>query len=199
MSTVRGGIAREHPRALAAVLTVVGYAVVVGTLYAETGIYPEISESTVDLLSHAIAIVNTATVGSLIAGVYFIRTDQIKKHRAAMITAFVLILVFLVMYLLKTGGGGRKEIVAGAPLRSVYLGMLGIHIFLSVLAVPFVLYAITLGLTRTPAELKRTAHARVGRIAVTAWLVSLALGIFAYLMLTFYYGPEQIEFVRGMA
>jgi putative membrane protein len=199
MSTVRGGIAREHPRALAAVLTVVGYAVVVGTLYAETGIYPEISESTVDLLSHAIAIVNTATVGSLIAGVYFIRTDQIKKHRAAMITAFVLILVFLVMYLLKTGGGGRKEIVAGAPLRSVYLGMLGIHIFLSVLAVPFVLYAITLGLTRTPAELKRTAHARVGRIAVTAWLVSLVLGIVAYLMLTFYYGPEQIEFVRGMA
>ena len=199
MSTVRGGIAREHPRALAAVLTVVGYAVVVGTLYAETGIYPEISESTVDLLSHAIAIVNTATVGSLIAGIYFIRTDQIKKHRAAMITAFVLILVFLVMYLLKTGGGGRKEIVAGAPLRSVYLGMLGIHIFLSVLAVPFVLYAITLGLTRTPAELKRTAHARVGRIAVTAWLVSLVLGIVAYLMLTFYYGPEQIEFVRGMA
>ena len=43
MSTVRGGIAREHPQALAAVLTVVGYAVVVGTLYAETGIYPEIS------------------------------------------------------------------------------------------------------------------------------------------------------------
>ena len=199
MSTVREGIAREHPRALAAALTVVGYAVVVGTLYAETGIYPEISESTVDLLSHAIAIVNTATVGSLVAGVYFIRTDQIKKHRAAMITAFVLILVFLVMYLLKTGGGGRKEIVAGAPLRSVYLGMLGIHIFLSVLAVPFVLYAITLGLTRTPAELKRTAHAWVGRIAVTAWLVSLVLGIVAYLMLTFYYGPEQIEFVRGMA
>ena len=199
MSTVRGGIAREHPRALAAVLTVVGYVVVIGTLYAETGIYPEISESTVDLLSHAIAVVNTATVVSLVAGVYFIRTDQIEKHRDAMITAFLLILVFLVMYLLKTGGGGRKEIVAGAPLRSVYLGMLGIHIVLSVLAVPFVLYAITLGLTRTPAELKETAHAWVGRIAVTAWLVSLVLGIVAYLMLTFYYGPEQIEFVRGMA
>ena len=199
MSTVRGNLARDHPRALAAILTVVGYVVVVGTLYADTGLYPEISEATVDLLAHAIAIVNTATVVSLIAGIYFIRTDRIKKHRAAMITAFVLILVFLVMYLLKTGGGGRKEIIAGAPLRGVYLGMLGIHIFLSVVAVPFVLYAITLGLTRTPTELKATAHARVGRIAVTAWLVSLVLGIIAYLMLTFYYGPEQVEFVRGMA
>jgi putative membrane protein len=150
-------------------------------------------------LSHAIAVVNATTVVSLVAGIYFIRADQIKKHRAAMVTAFVLILLFLVMYLLKTGGGGRKEIVAGAPLRSVYLGMLGIHIVLSVVAVPFVLYAITLGLTRTPAELKRTAHARVGRIAVSAWITSLVLGIVAYLMLTFYYGPEQIEFVRGMA
>ena len=199
MSTVRGGVARDHPRALAAALTVVGYVVVVGTLYTDTGIYPEISKATVDLLSHTIAVVNTATILTLIAGVYFIRTDRIEKHRAAMIAAFLLILLFLVLYLLKTGGGGRKEIIAGAPLRGVYLGMLGVHIVLSVLSVPFVLYAITLGLTRTPAELRETAHARVGRIAVTAWLVSLVLGVVAYLMLTFYYGPEQIEFVRGMA
>ncbi len=199
MSIARGGIAREHPRALAAVLTIVGYVVVVGTLYGDTGIYPKISESTVDLLAHAIAVVNAATIGCLLSGIYWIRTRRIEKHRATMIAAFALILLFLVLYLLKTGGGGRKEIVAGAPFRSVYLGTLGIHIFLSIVAVPFVLYAITLGLTRTPAELKQTAHARVGRIAVTAWLVSLALGIVAYLMLTFYYGPEQIEFVRGMA
>jgi putative membrane protein len=199
MSTASGGIPREHPRALAAALTVVGYVVVLGTLYTDTGIYPEISEATVELLSHAIAVVNAATIVSLVAGVYFIRTGRIEKHRAAMITAFALILLFLVLYLLKTGGGGRKEVLAGAPLRGIYLGSLGVHIVLSVLSVPFVLYAITLGLTRTPAELKRTAHARVGRIAVTAWLVSLVLGIVAYLMLTFYYGPEQIEFVRGMA
>jgi putative membrane protein len=200
MSTVRGPqFARNHPRAIAALLTVVGYVVVVGTLYADLGIYPEISESTVDLLAHAISVVNAATIGCLVAGVYWIKRGEIEKHRAAMISAFGLILLFLVMYLLKTGGGGRKEIVAGAPLRSLYLGSLGVHIVLSVLAVPFVLYAITLGLTHTPAELRQTAHATVGRIAVTAWLVSLVLGLLAYGMLTFYYGPEQIEFVRGMA
>jgi putative membrane protein len=200
MSTVRGPkFARDHPRALAAVLTVVGYVVVVGTLYGDVGLYPEISASTVDLLSHAIAVVNATTILTLAAGIYWIRADEIQKHRAAMITGFALILLFLVMYLLKTGGGGRKEIVAGAPLRSLYLASLGIHIVLSVVAVPFVLYAITLGLTHTPAELRETAHARVGRIAVSAWLVSLVLGILAYLMLTFYYGPEQVEFVRGMA
>lgn len=190
---------REHPRAFAAVLTVVGYVVVIGTLYGDTGIYPEISESTVDLLAHAISVVNAATIVSLVLGVRWIKADEVDKHRVAMLTAFALILLFLVMYLLKTGGGGRKEIIDGAPLRSLYLASLGIHIFLSVVAVPFVLYALTLGLTHTPAELRETAHARVGRIAVSAWLVSLVLGLLAYGMLTFYYGPEQVEFVRGMA
>jgi putative membrane protein len=200
MSTVRGPqFARDHPRALAALLTVVGYVVVIGTLYADLGIYPEISESTVDLLAHAISVVNAATIVCLVLGIRWIKRGEIEKHRAAMVSAFGLILLFLVMYLLKTGGGGRKEIIAGAPLRSLYLGSLGVHIVLSVLAVPFVLYAITLGLTHTPAELRQTAHAKVGRVAVTAWLVSLVLGLLAYGMLTFYYGPEQIEFVRGMA
>jgi len=200
MSTVRGPqLARDHPRAITAVLTVVGYVVVIGTLYGDVGVYPRISESTVDALAAVIAVVNTATVGCLAAGWYWIRNDEVRKHRRAMTAAFTLILLFLVFYLLKTGGGGRKEIVAGAPLRSLYLGMLAVHIVLSVLAVPLVLYAITLGVTHTTAELRETNHARVGRVAVSVWMVSLVLGVVAYLMLAFFYGPEQIEFVRGMA
>ena len=200
MSTVRGpGFARDHPRALTAVLTVVGYVVVIGTLYGDLGLYPDISRSTVDLLAAAIAVVNSLTVCCLVAGWYWIRNDRVRRHRAAMMAAFTLILVFLVLYLLKTGGGGRKEIVEGAPLRSFYLGMLGVHILLSVLSVPLVLYQVTLGLTRTPAELRGTAHATVGRVAASAWLVSLVLGVVTYLMLAFFYGPEHIEYVTGVA
>ena len=44
MSTVRGpAVARDHPRAVTAVLTLVGYVVVIGTLYGDVGLYPEIS------------------------------------------------------------------------------------------------------------------------------------------------------------
>ena len=197
MSTARGpDFAREHPRALTAVLTVVGYAAVIGTLYVGLPIYPEIGESTVDLLSHAIAVINTLTIACLALGWYWIRNDEVEKHRAAMLAAFTLILVFLVLYLLKTGGGGRKDVLAGAPLRTAYLAMLAIHIVLSIAAVPLVLYAITLGVTHTPTELKQTAHAKVGRVAVASWLISLALGIVTYAMLTYFYGPEQVEFVR---
>lgn len=199
MSTVRGPrFAKEHPRALTAVLTIVGYVAVIGTLYADVGLYPELSVATVDDLAALITVINAATIACLVAGWYWIRSDDVRRHRLAMTAAFSLIMLFLVFYLLKTGGGGRKEIVAGAPLRSLYLGMLGIHVVLSVLAVPLVLYAITLGLTHTPAELRETAHARVGRLAVSTWLVSLVLGVVTYLMLAFFYGPAQVEFVRGM-
>lgn len=189
------GLAREHPRALTALLTAVGYALVVGTLYVGLPIYPRISEATVDLLSHAIALVNAVTVTLLATGWYAIRAGRVRRHRAAMIAAFGLIMLFLVLYLLKTGGGGRKDVVGGPGLlQAVYLGTLATHIVLSVVSVPVVVYALTLGLTHTPAELRReTPHRRVGQVAAGAWIVSLALGILAYVLLNH---ALEYEFVR---
>ena len=61
--------------------------------------------------------------------------------------------------------------------------MLAIHILLSAISVPVVVHAVVLGLSHTPSELRETAHARVGRIAVAAWGLSLFLGIVTYVML----------------
>lgn len=185
--------AKEHPRALTAVLTVVGYALVIGTLYVGLPIYPTISLGTVNLLSHAIAVINTTTVVLLLAGVKFVREGDLRRHRAAMLGAFGLILLFLVLYLLKTGGGGQKEIVAPGTAEAVYLWMLAIHIVLSVLAVPLVLYNVIVGVTHSNAEVGDTAHARVGRVAVVVWSVSLTLGVAAYVLLNHVY---DYEFVR---
>lgn len=190
--SVRSGL-RARPRAITAVLSVVGYALVGGALSGAIPLFPELSRGTVNLFSHIIAGINTLALTSLLVGVYFIKTEQVRKHRAAMLTAFTLILLFLVFYLWKTGGGFEKSIVAPELVTLVYLAMLGIHIFLSVVAVPVVLYAAILGLTHTPAELRETGHARVGRIAVTAWGVSLALGIITYLLLNHVYAWEVRE------
>ena len=198
------GWVRDHPRATTLVLAVVGYAAVVGVFAVPSvqALFPELNLGQVNILAHAIAIVNTLAVTSLAAGWYWIRNDEVKKHAHAMLTAFALILLFLGMYLPKVAGGGTKEFVLESaygwmplwePVYPAYLAMLAIHILLSILAMPLVVYAIVLGLTHTPEELRtQTPHRTVGRIAASTWILSLALGVVTYLLLNHAYTYEFV-------
>ena len=183
-------LGRDRPLSLTAGLSVIGYALVAGAFAGAIPLFPALADSTVNLFGHLIAVVNTAALLAILAGVWFIKHEEIRKHRAAMLTAFGLILVFLVLYLWKVGGGFEKSITTTGIPEIVYLLMLAVHIVLSVVAVPVVLYAVILGLTHTPAELRETPHAHIGRIAVTAWGISLFLGIVTYVMLNHVYGWE---------
>jgi putative membrane protein len=187
-------------RELTIVLSVVGYVLVLGTLYLGLPIYPKIGLETVNMLSDAIAVINTVATTCLVLGWYAIRQGDVDRHRQFMGAAFGLILVFLVLYLLKTGGGGTKEIALDPGVTYyAYLAMLAIHILLSIVSVPVVLYAILLGVTHTPRELRtETPHRRVGRIAASAWIVSLSLGVVTYLMLNHLYGFEFVEAVVAL-
>ncbi|CCQ32434.1 hypothetical protein HLRTI_003015 [Halorhabdus tiamatea SARL4B] len=181
-------VAREHTLGVTAVVSAVGYALVAGAFAGAIPLFPSLSRSTVNLFGHLIAIVNASALTAILVGIYFIKRDEVEKHRAAMLTAFALIAVFLVLYLWKVGGGFEKSITATGLPEIAYLLMLAVHIVLSVVAVPVVLYAVILGFTHSPAELRSTAHARVGRIAVAAWSISLFLGIVTYVMLNHVYG-----------
>ncbi|WP_049985805.1 DUF420 domain-containing protein [Halobellus rufus] len=188
--------AKRHPLAVTALLSVVGYAAVVGTFLGvvPANVFPELSLWEVNRLSDAIALVNAVNVLVIATGWRWIRRDEIRKHAAAMVTSFLLILVFLVLYLTKIGGGGTKEFVGPAFVYYPYLAMLAVHIVLSIVSVPVVLYALVLGATHTPAELRsETPHRRVGRIAAAAWLLSLALGVLTYLLLNHAFSWEYVE------
>ncbi|MFU8869737.1 DUF420 domain-containing protein [Natronococcus sp.] len=181
---------RERPIGVTVLLTIVGYALVIGTFVADIPIYPDLTNAQINVLTHAIAVINTVTTVLLVAGWYWIRAGEVDKHRLAMTGAFATIILFLVVYLIRVGGGGEKLFVGPSPEYELYLAMLAIHILLSIVAVPVVLYALILGLTHTPDELRETAHARVGRIAAGSWILSLVLGIVTYLMLNHIYGYE---------
>lgn len=181
--------AKDNPVVVTAILSVVGYVLVLGTFAGLLPIYPSISIETVNLLSDLIAVVNTVASISLVVGWLSIRRGKVDRHRLAMLASFVLILVFLALYLVKVGGGGgEKHIQTTGLVYYAYLAMLAIHILLSVVSVPVVLFAIVLGLTHTPAELTQTPHARVGKIAASAWIVSLVLGVVTYVLLNHVYG-----------
>ncbi|WP_253738069.1 DUF420 domain-containing protein [Halohasta salina] len=198
------GPVRAHPKAVTALLSVVGYAAVVGAFVVPSvqALFPRLSLAQVNLLADAIAVVNSTAVVLLSLGWYWIRNDEVKKHARAMIASFALILLFLSLYLPKVAGGGTKEFVlessyAWVPLWEwvypAYLLMLAIHILLSILSVPLVLYAIVLGVTHTPEELRtETPHRRVGRLAASAWILSLFLGVVTYLLLNHLYAWEFI-------
>lgn len=186
MAAVRSR-ARAHPGWVTSVVSLVGYALVAG-VFAGLVPIPSIGRTAVIWLSDAIAVVNSAALVALLAGWRFIRRGEVRKHRASMLAAFALILLFLVMYLVKVGGGFEKSLIAPEPVYQAYLAMLAVHLFLSVVAVPVVVHAVVLGLTRTPAELRDTRHATVGRVAVVAWAVSLALGLVIYVLLNHLYG-----------
>ncbi|WP_224447464.1 DUF420 domain-containing protein [Haloprofundus salilacus] len=190
-----GGVVKEHPAAITVVLSVVGYALVVGTFlgFVPSRVFPELTLQQVNRLADAIALVNTVNTGVLVAGWYWIRNDEVRKHATAMVTSFVLILLFLVLYLTKIGGGGTKEFVGPQLVYYAYLAMLAIHIVLSIVSVPVVLYALVLGLTHTPAELRtQTPHRRIGRIAAGSWILSLSLGVVTYLLLNHVYDWEFV-------
>ena len=190
------GPVKDHPVVVTAILSLVGYVLVLGTFGGVIDVFPEISDRTVIVLSDAIAVTNSAALLALLVGWWFIRRGAVRKHRAAMLTAFTLISLFLVMYLTKVGGGFEKAIVIeegqflaayAGPIRIAYLAMLAVHIVLSVLAVPLVIFPVVLGLTHSPTELRETAHARVGRLTVLSWSLSLFLGVVTYAMLNHVY------------
>lgn len=192
---------RTHPRVVTAVLSVVGYVVVISS-FLNVMPFPELSRDMVMLFSDAIAVINTMALIALLAGWRFIKRGQVRKHKWSMLTSFTLIMLFLVLYIWKQAGGFTKDFVVSQGqflseyatlITYAYWGMLAVHVLLSILAVPVVLYAVILGLTHSPEELPRTIHPRVGKIAVAAWSVSLALGIITYLMLNHVYGWDILQ------
>lgn len=140
------------------------------------------------VLPMLIAAVNAAALACLLAGWKAVRAGRIAAHRRYMLAAVGLISAFLVLYVTRVALGGVKAFPGPPEVRRyVYLPALAVHVALSILTVPPVVFNVLTGLTRPVAEIPATTHPRVGRIAVTLWSISLALGIFVYLMLNVFY------------
>ena len=142
----------------------------------------------VALLPHAIAVVNALALVLLAAGWRFIRNGNVTLHRISMLSALVLISLFLVMYVTKVYLGGVKEFPGPETLfYFVYLPVLIIHLTLSIICVQPVAYVALIGLSHRIDDIPRTKHRLVGRVVVPMWILSLALGLIVYAMLNHKY------------
>ena len=135
-----------------------------------------------------IAVINAAALTCLLAGWRAVRTGRIAMHRKLMLASAALISMFLVLYVTRVALGGVKAFPGPPGVRLyIYLPILATHIVLSILSVPPVVYNLLIGLTYDAAGVAKTPHPRVGRVAVSMWSVSLALGILVYLLLNVLY------------
>ena len=171
------------------IISLLVYAVLVYVLSSQPPVaVPQVVAYVVGLAPHLIALINATSLVCLTLGYRAIRAGRIREHRKLMLLSASLICAFLILYVTRVALGGVKTFDGPAAVRTfVYLPTLIVHIGLSILSVPLIVHNLLVGLTYPVEDVGRTTHPRVGRIAVTVWSTSLALGLIVYLLLNIVY------------
>ena len=124
------------------------------------------------------ALLNGLSATALLIGYTFIRAKRIAAHRAAMFTAFGFSTLFLVSYIVNHALHGESHYPGHGLIKTVYLGILISHVFLSVIALPLVLTTFFFSLSgRIP------MHRKIARWTFPIWLYVSVTGVVVYAML----------------
>ncbi len=128
------------------------------------------------------AILNTLVTISLLVAVVAVKNKNITLHRRAIGFAVGFSVLFLLSYV--TYHGTQQEVRHGGEgmVRNVYLIILGSHILLAAVSLPFILITLSLGYTNHFAR-----HRKMARWVFPLWLYVAATGPVCYLMLKPYY------------
>lgn len=150
----------------------------------------------VKILPAVHALINSLTVFTLLVALLAIKKGNIAVHRSFMFASLFLGILFLVSYILyhsnvpsvKFGDVNHDGVVddiesamAGTS-RVVYLVILASHILLSILVVPFVLFAFYYALTN---QIDR--HKRMVKYTFPVWLYVSITGVIVYFLIKPYY------------
>lgn len=132
----------------------------------------------VTMLPHVNATLNGLGAILLVTGYVFIRQKRIGAHRACMVGAFTLSILFLISYLIYHYQAGSVKFQGTGGLRTLYLAILASHSVLAAI-VPF-LAAVTLW--RALRE-RFDKHRRIARWTLPIWLYVSMTGVVVYWML----------------
>ncbi len=94
--------------------------------------------SDVTALPHVLAIINGSTVVMLLAGYAYIRSGNITRHRACMMTAVGLAVLFLIIYIYYHLNAGLAKFGGEGAIRTVYFTILILHVVGALVLTPLV-------------------------------------------------------------
>ena len=124
------------------------------------------------------AALNATTALLLTTGYLLIRRGRRRAHRAAMLGAFAVSVLFLASYLYYHAHAGVTRFPGVGWIRPVYFAILLSHTVLAAAIVPLVLVTLARGLR---ADFPR--HARLARWTLPVWLYVSVTGVVVYVML----------------
>jgi putative membrane protein len=150
----------------------------------------------VHLFAKANAFINSTVAVLLIAALVAVKAKNYKLHRNIMITAMLLSVLFLVSYICHHLFAGETrfgdvdhdgivtelEKAAVGKTRMIYYILLGTHIPLAGIILPFILFSAYRGLTGEFAK-----HKKLARITWPIWFYVAVTGVVVYWMISPYY------------
>lgn len=142
------------------------------------------------------AVINSMVSVLLVAGLLTVKRRNYKVHKGIMVTAMILSVLFLVSYICHHLFAGETrfgdldhdgvvtdaEKAAAGGLRTFYYVILGTHIPLAGIILPFILFTAYRALT---GEYPR--HRKLARITWPVWFYVAVTGVLVYLLISPYY------------
>jgi len=142
------------------------------------------------------AVINSVVSVLLVAGLIAARKGYYNIHRNLMLTAMTLSILFLVSYILhhlfagstlygdldRNGVVSEWEKAEAGSLRSVYFFLLGTHILMAGVSLPYILFTAYRALIHENAR-----HRKIARITWPMWFYVAVSGPLVYYMISQYY------------
>jgi len=125
------------------------------------------------------AALNATATFLLVGGYTFIRRGNIRAHKACMITASVVSVLFLASYITYHNMAGFTRYTGEGWIRTLYFAILIPHTVLASVAIP-PLVVITLFFALRD---RRAKHRRIARWTLPIWLFVSVTGVVIYWML----------------
>jgi putative membrane protein len=149
------------------------------------------------IFAKANAVINSVVALSLFCGLIAVKTKHYLLHKRIMLTAMFLSILFLISYICHHLFAGearfgdidhdgilsQAEKVKAGSARMIYYFILGTHIPLAGIVLPFILFTAYRALI---GEFDK--HKRLVRITWPVWFYVAVTGVIVYLMISPYYG-----------
>ena len=124
------------------------------------------------------ATLNAIAAVLLMTGYAFIRRGYVRRHRAAMISACIVSVLFLTSYVIYHANIGSRPFTGQGPIRVVYFTILLTHVVLAAAVPPLAIITLSRGL-----RARFDRHVAIARWTFPIWMYVSVTGVIVYLML----------------